>query len=622
MAHKGNVGLGALAVALGLSTAVANAPAGWAQPSESDQGGTPSQSAADKSAPDNVRTKPLAGGEGVVATGHVTDADVAAVAKRRDSSQPARRRKNSTGTQKDVASGPGDHTAGTSAPTDAPAARDVASPAVDEVATPPASSPAEPATAEVSTATTTPSEPRNMLPDTPTVAARSVGWWVSTVLGQLLGSGSPGSPGPSPLQWTVLAWARRELEQSLSQAMPATPAAVATKTSPVTPVSPAPSAHSSVAVTSTVGSFPVTLVNNTGGVYNSNQIYVTLIGQVTPGTWSWIDSTGVAHKLDHTAANAPGHLVKNGVNYANMSFTLAQAQNLTIPPTLQAARMYISEGQPLYIRISPDNSGWAGPDSMNPSDPNYNTTFDWYEMTYSNGRTAFGGNTTQVDQFGLPIKVTLTQTASGYSQTRGITLTRAQVFARYVQSVPAAFQALVVKDAAGKPLRIVSPRTSTPGALATWMDQPVNNFWTTYTNKTFTYNGPGYTVAGHVNASGLFAYTVTSAGVSTAYTMRKPTTAEVFANSGPFVGSGLQGAFLAQLAAAFNRGVASTPTQWNNVAAYYPAGTHWNAYAKFFHDIGVGNRAYGFPYDDVNGQSSVQILGNAQPPTRLTISIG
>jgi hypothetical protein len=314
--------------------------------------------------------------------------------------------------------------------------------------------------------------------------------------------------------------------------------------------------------------------------------------------------------------------VKSGVNYANMSFTLAQAQNLTIPPTLQAARMYISEGQPLYIRISPDNSGWAGPDPMNPSDPNYNTAFDWYEMTYSDGHTAFGGNTTQVDQFGLPIKVTLTQTSSGYSQTRGITLTRAQVFAKYVQSVPAAFQALVVKDAAGKPLRIVSPRTSTPGALATWMDQPVNNFWTTYTNKTFTYNGPGYTVSGRVNTSGLFAYTVTSGGVSTAYTMRKPTTAQVFANNGPFVGTGIQGAFLAQLAAAFNRGVASTPTLWNNVAAYYPAGTHWNAYAKFFHDIGVDNRAYGFPYDDVNGQSSVQILGNAQPPTRLTISIG
>nr|MCH9643164.1 hypothetical protein [Actinomycetes bacterium] len=106
------------------------------------------------------------------------------------------------------------------------------------------------------------------------------------------------------------------------------------------------------------------------------------------------------------------------------------------------------------------------------------------------------------------------------------------------------------------------------------------------------------------------------------HTMAKPTTAEVFAADGPFAGTGFQVLFLAELDAALNRGVASTPEQWNDVAAYYPDGQRWNPYAKLFHDIGIAGLAYGFPYDDVNDQSSVLILNNAEPADELVIYIG
>jgi hypothetical protein len=43
---------------------------------------------------------------------------------------------------------------------------------------------------------------------------------------------------------------------------------------------------------------------------------------------------------------------------------------------------------------------------------------------------------------------------------------------------------------------------------------------------------------------------------------------------------------------------------------------------SFLHTVGLDRRAYAFPYDDINDQSSVQILGNANPPTRLTLGIG
>lgn len=216
------------------------------------------------------------------------------------------------------------------------------------------------------------------------------------------------------------------------------------------------------------------------------------------------------------------------------------------------------------------------------------------------------------------------QGASGYSATRGLDGTRSEVLAAFAQELPAAFQELVIDDASGNPLRILSPRTVQPGALASWLDQPVNDFWQTYTDEPFTHDGPGYTVSGGIDASSqLFEYTVTPLGGSpSAYTMTKPTTAEVFAADGPFAGAGLQVLFLAELDAALNRGVASTPELWNNVAAYYPQGQRWNPYAKLFHDIGIKQYAYGFPYDDINDQSSVLILNNADPADELVISIG
>ena len=375
-------------------------------------------------------------------------------------------------------------------------------------------------------------------------------------------------------------------------------------------------------ITAQAGSFPLTLVNNTGGAWRDDQIFVTIIGQATPGKWSWLDAAGVARPINHLDASAANHLVKNGVNYANMSFTIAQAGGLRIPPSLVAGRIFLSLGQPIYIGISPDNGGYAGPNPTNPSDPNFNTVFDWYEMSYAYGQVPFGGNTTQVDQFGLPMKVTLEQASSGYSGVRGLTATRAAVFASFAQQAPAEFQSLIVKDSAGNPLRIVAPRTSAPGALGTWLDGAVNAFWTKFKTQPFTYRFAGYSVTGGIDANSQFAYTVTNGGVSKSYTMRKPTTTEIFACSGPFAGVGPQGAFLAELSAAFNRGVATTPDLWGTVTAYYPAGQRWNSFAKFFHDLGVEKYAYGFPYDDVTSQSSVQILGNAQPPSRLTIAVG
>ncbi|MFC9841954.1 beta-1,3-glucanase family protein [Streptomyces sp. NPDC060223] len=70
-----------------------------------------------------------------------------------------------------------------------------------------------------------------------------------------------------------------------------------------------------------------------------------------------------------------------------------------------------------------------------------------------------------------------------------------------------------------------------------------------------------------------------------------------------------------------DRGVALDTSARYTASAYY-TGPVKNDYAAFFHAVGLDKRAYAFPYDDVNTQSSAQILGNANPATGLTLGIG
>lgn len=366
------------------------------------------------------------------------------------------------------------------------------------------------------------------------------------------------------------------------------------------------------------GTFPLTLQNNTRGVWANNQIYIMILGQATPGQWSYLQSNGTLTHINHLDASAPNHLTKNGVNYANMAFTLAQASTITIPTTISGARMYISLGSPMYIPIASDDSGWGGPNISNSSDPNANVYFDWYEFTYQYGVTAFGGNTTQVDMFGFPMTARLQQASSGFDQTVGITLTRDQVYSQYATAVGSAFTSL------SSTYRILAPKSSptfaTGGSQANYMQAYIDQTWSYYTTNSFSINSGGSTFAGKV-VNGQLQFTQNGAG---SFVLNKPTSSDVLACSGALASAGMTTQELqlgADFCAAFNRGVAMNTANWSSPATYYTNSVH-NDYAMFWHQVSINNKAYGFPYDDVNSQSSVEILGNANPPDNLTIGIG
>jgi hypothetical protein len=368
------------------------------------------------------------------------------------------------------------------------------------------------------------------------------------------------------------------------------------------------------------GTFPLVLQNNTGGTWASNQIYVTVIGQATPGQWSYLKSNGTWSHINHLEATATGHLTKNGVNYPNMSFTLAQASTVNIPTSTVGGRIYLSVGSPVFIPISQDDQGW-GPDLRNPLDPNADVYFDWYEYTYVFNQVPFGGNTTQVDQFGFPMTARLVQTTAGYDSTVGITKTRAQVLSGYQAFVGPAFTGLANQ------YRIVAPRTSNNfqpgGPQGANMSAYIDQVWAKFTAQQWREVHNGRTYTGQI-AGGVLTGTRDD---GSPFHVAKPTSTQVYECSGPLAlgndqgGSDTTREVGRDFCAAFHRGVALNPADWYNPAKYYLTSPR-DDYAAYFHSVSLNNRSYAFAYDDVADQSSVQILTQATPPTSLTLAIG
>ncbi len=310
------------------------------------------------------------------------------------------------------------------------------------------------------------------------------------------------------------------------------------------------------------GSVSVKVMNGTNGTYADNQIYWGIIGKnPATGRWCYLDLNGNLIPISNALNDAPGHLTKNGVNYANIYYTVSQAAWVNMPK-IESGRMFLSVGSPCYIKTYDD--GFAGPDINNPTDPNRNIYFDFVEFTVDN--TGYHGNTTRVDGFGFPLQHRLVNKAGNYDRTVGEleSETRAGIFTKYVNEVPNEFKALGTLQA---PYRIVAP---IHGSFA----------------------------VGGANANYFAGYSSYS-------------TQDILLGT-----NGLQQN--PQICAAINRHVYTDTANWNNPSAYYKAAPA-NYYAKFWHDHSIDGLAYGFCYDDVNNQASYLEVGD---PKGLIIRVG
>lgn len=309
------------------------------------------------------------------------------------------------------------------------------------------------------------------------------------------------------------------------------------------------------------GVMTVKVMNGTNGAYADNQIYWGVIG-INPATgkWCYLDLNGNLVPISLALNDAPGHLTKNGVNYANIYHTVSQTSWVSLP-RITSGRMFLSVGTPCYIKTY--DNGFAGPDINNPTDPNANVYFDFVEFTVD--ATGYHGNTTRVDQFGFPVQHRLVNKAGNYDRTVGEleSETRSGLFTKYQNEVPTEFKSLGTLQA---PYRIVCP------------------------------------ISGPFKAGG--AYSNYFAGYSSISTQD--------------ILLGIGGASNPEICAAINRHVYTDTANWNNPAAYYKAAPA-NYYAKFWHDHSIDRLAYGFCYDDVNTQAAYLEVGD---PKGLIIRVG
>lgn len=295
------------------------------------------------------------------------------------------------------------------------------------------------------------------------------------------------------------------------------------------------------------------VMNGTNGAYPDNQVYWGVLG-INPanGRWSYLDLNGNLQPISNALNDAGGHLVKGGQNYANIYYTVAQKQWISIPQ-ITSGRMFLSVGGPCYIKTF--DNGFAGPNVDNPSDPNRDIYFDFIEFTIDG--IGYHGNTTRVDGFGFPIQHRLVNRAGNYDRTVGEfeSETRGGIFSKYQSEVPNEFKSLGTDQA---PYRIIAP---IHGSFA----------------------------AGRANGNYFGGYSNVS-------------TQDILL--------GVGGAANAQLCAAINRHVSHlASSNWNNVSLYYGAAPA-NYYAAFWHRHSIDALAYGFCYDDVNTQAAYLEAGD------------
>ena len=361
----------------------------------------------------------------------------------------------------------------------------------------------------------------------------------------------------------------------------------------------------------------VDLNNNTNGAWADNQIYVTVIG-IDPSNnqFAYLNFDGTIVDFTLNDASAANHLTgPNGQNYGNYSFTLAQSKLLKIP-TFISARAYISLGNPLYVQVNGDDNGnvtgYAGPNPQNATDPNINTHFDWYEFNNNNGIFI---NTTQVDEFGLPLLLDVWGAGGTFHQQVGITESIAQIDSEFASEVPAQFQPTTMSN-----LRIFSPAKlsmAPGGANANYFDSYVAGAWTQFSTAPLTITLNGRQFAGTASGSTLTFTEVNPAAANSGevFVVQQPSTQDILECAGTMA-TGVPGntpqlqdenavqlQLENQICSATNRGVLLNPANWTNVSAYYGSAPA-NFYSQFWHKHSIGGLAYGFSYDDNNNQST------------------
>jgi Beta-1,3-glucanase len=321
-------------------------------------------------------------------------------------------------------------------------------------------------------------------------------------------------------------------------------------------------------------------------------------------------------------------------------------------PMLNAARMYISIGEPLALVV--DAAGNPIPPSpQNPTDPNYNTTWDFFEITYipNGANELFNFNLSNVQSANLPLAFHVSGVEPSNKQP--VDYSRGWVPGDYSK-----FKAAIGSNTQFSKLilpgteRVLAPGTAikafaqkviqNPLFDADYLKSSVDEVWEKFETTDLIFIGDPapnsndfLTWTGRVK-NGQFTFTTNNLSNRLSnIVLNKPTTLELFENDFLFCASGcgdpgsLQANYANQLCgtlcAAFNRSMMLKTTtlaqaansDWCKATAEFYQAPITNHYAKEIHANSVEGRAYAFQSDDHCDVSSYVAVSN---PTQLTIT--
>lgn len=355
------------------------------------------------------------------------------------------------------------------------------------------------------------------------------------------------------------------------------------------------------------GKFMIQINNNSNGAWSDDEVYWCIVGLNSSNQYVYVERDGSLRVMTQDLNN----ITVNNRRMANLCHKVSECNKIYLTETLSSARIFVSYEKPVYLGVN--DGGYAAPNLGDSSDPNFSTLYEFEEFTLtktSNTSFNYWGNTTRVDYFAFPTITRLVggNTYYGYDKTVGDTIGRQEAFDIFYATAPTAFKTLV------NSLRIMAPCKTTFDAgqrYGNYFDSYINEFWTKYASQDLVVNTEQGSYVGRVINNRL---QMRANGQGTVYYIDKPTTQDVLEGKGTLhmesaenrgtAAGGVELAIQAQICAAFNRGVATTPENWFKPSAYYKNDIN-NFYAGFTHKYSVNGYAYGFCYDDVNDQSTL-----------------
>ena len=336
------------------------------------------------------------------------------------------------------------------------------------------------------------------------------------------------------------------------------------------------------------------------------------------------------------------------------------AENKVKLPQMEALRFYVSLGNPLQTCCNNETqggpvaepNGWSVPSNLAPKGAldNFNTIFDFLELTWVSADGSFGANTTQVDMFGLPmqleVKGTDRVTHQAVTRYAGFTQDFETLMKGYMK-LGAPWTNLVLEPVKGKVRQIIAPHyglklPQNPFPEAA-MKQYIADVFIDYRagrsgGKTLqstvcekawtgnTFPGTGFPFRFRVNNAGDWLFEILRPDVETTYRnqlnlniryMVAPPVPDYVKCAAEQVARDL-GAQLIRTTLRKDIHLYQGDCPAPFVAQFYKQ-EPIQQYAKFWHDNGIKNLAYSFGYDDTCNQSGVVIVDK---PTALKVTVG